>query len=67
MGEKAMTGWKTRGAAIIFALGTSLVGAAEVAPTIDIGVWMKFAGTILLGFGTALGLIGIGHKIEKSG
>lgn len=65
MAEENISGWKTKYGAIIVAVGMALLGASEVAPNVDVGTWMKFIGTILTGFGSALTAVGIGHKIEK--
>ena len=62
---ESITGWKTKYGAVIVAIGMSLLGASEVAPNVDLGIWMKFIGTVLTGLGSGLTAIGIGHKIEK--
>ena len=50
-----MSGWKTWAAAIIIGSGAALnyLGYKEIAD-------------LLFGVGTATGLVGIGHKIEKN-
>lgn len=61
-----MTGWKTKTAAFLFALGTSLIGLSEGVPNDNLAPWIRFAGMALDGLATAFGVWGIGHKLEKN-
>lgn len=65
MAKTKVGGWKTKTGAISAALGTALLGAAQVTSP-EISPWMILAGTILTGFGGALAGVGIAHKVEKS-
>ena len=56
-----MTGWKTWAAAGIAGVIAVLQAIpAEALP------WAAQAVPVLIAIGTALGLVGLGHKIEKS-
>lgn len=61
-----MSGWKTKYGSIILITGTALLGAADVAPSMQIGEWMSFIGKIATGIGGGLTAYGIGHKLEKN-
>lgn len=61
-----MTGWKTKTAAFLFAIGTSLIGLAEGVPNDNLAPWIQFAGMCIDGLATAFGVWGIGHKLEKN-
>jgi len=60
-----MTGWKTKTGTLVAALGSALYAATSVAPTPEIGSWCQFIGTIFVGLGGALGVYGIGDKVDK--
>ena len=64
--ETKLQGWKTKYGAIGMAVGTGLMGAAEVAPSETWKTWMFFVGTLLTGGGGALAGVGIGHKLDKA-
>lgn len=62
-----MKGWKTRYGSILLTAGTVILGASDVVPDPTAKEWIKFAGTVITGVGTAMAAWGIGHKIEKAG
>lgn len=55
-----MTGWKTWTGAALIAIGTLLTTMPALFEA------QKEVGEALIGFGVAIGSIGIGHKIEKA-
>jgi len=61
-----MKGWKTKAGFYAGLIGGAMLGGAEVAPTPQIGVWMRFIGIILVSFGGGTMGYGIAHKIEKT-
>ena len=61
-----MSGWKTKVGAVITAIGGTIIGSAEIAPTPGMIPWLKFIGFIISGIGGALTIWGIGHKLEKT-
>jgi hypothetical protein len=64
--EQPMSGWKTKLGAFLVAIGTVIVGSADLAPTPGMIPWLKFFGFIVGGVGTAFTVWGIGHKVEKN-
>ena len=62
-----MKGWKTKTGAIIAAVGGALLAVADICPKPEWIPWVKFAGTGLLSVGGSLGVVGVAHKIEKTG
>lgn len=62
-----MTGWKSKWGGIFVAVGAAIGSAAAIAPDPRVGGWLKFAGVLIGGFGTALLGVGVAHKIEKAG
>ena len=67
MPDQKMSGWKTKAACWLGAIGTGTMAGALVSPTPEIGTWMLFVGTIVNAAAGALGFAGIAHKIEKAG
>ena len=66
MSDSPMAGWKTKlGGACLF-LGGVLTGTADKCPSQSAIPWLHFAGIVLLSAGGGLGLVGIGHKIDRS-
>jgi len=63
---QSMGGWKVKTGSFLIAVGVVISGASEVVPVHEIGPWLKFAGYIVGGIGSAMAAWGIGHKIEKS-
>lgn len=58
-----MKGWKTwTGAGLVFLSG-GLSAFANVLPEFS---WLGTLSQAVMAAGTALGLVGVGHKIEKS-
>lgn len=67
MSESAMGGWKTKlGGACLF-LGVLLTGTADRCPAQSAIPWLHFLGVVFTAAGSGMGLVGIGHKIEKMG
>lgn len=62
----AMSGWKTKWGSILLVVGTTIMGASDIAPSLQLGEWMDFIGTIATGAGTSLTAWGLGHKLEKN-
>lgn len=62
---QSMGGWKVKTGSFLTAIGVVIAGSAEVIPIYEFGPWLKFAGFILGGIGSAFITWGIGHKIEK--
>ena len=59
-----MEGWKTwTGAAVIFLSG-GLMSFADLLPQY---YWLSSIAQAIMSAGAALGLVGLGHKVEKSG
>jgi hypothetical protein len=59
-----MTGWKTWASGIVtFCTGIAMIGEGILSDPVDPN--MIYAG--FLTCGGALGIVGMGHKIEKSG
>ena len=60
-----MTGYKTNTGAAMFAVGGVLVSMAGGCPLPDWVYWIDMAGKILMALGGALGVYGIGDKIDR--
>jgi drug/metabolite transporter (DMT)-like permease len=54
-----MSGWKTIVGSVLVAIGTLLV---TLPPMFE---GQATIGEVLLGFGASLGVVGIGHKLDK--
>jgi hypothetical protein len=63
---QSMGGWKVKTGSFLTAIGVVIAGSAEVVPIDNFGPWLKFAGFLFGGIGSAFVTWGIGHKIEKS-
>ena len=63
---KKMSGWKTKYGSIFLGIGAGILGASDIAPSPELGEWMKFIGTLITGVGTATAAWGIGHKLDKN-
>lgn len=64
--QNPMTGWKTRTASFLAAIGTTLIGLAEGVPDDSLAPWIRFVGIAIDGFAGAFAIWGIGHKVEKN-
>jgi hypothetical protein len=60
-----MSGWKMKTGSFMVAIGVVIAGSADVVPIYEVGPWLKFAGYIVGGVGSAFTIWGAGHKIEK--
>jgi len=62
---QSMSGWKMKTGSFMVAVGVVITGSADVVPIYELGPWLKFAGYIIGGIGSAFAIWGAGHKIEK--
>ncbi|HUU53246.1 MAG TPA: hypothetical protein VMW44_01230 [Candidatus Bathyarchaeia archaeon] len=60
-----LQGWKTNTGLIIGVIGGALLAGAEVAPSPDFAVWLKFLGTILMTIGAGGAAYGVADKVQK--
>jgi len=60
-----LKGWKTNTGLIVGVIGGALMAGAEVAPSPDIALWLKFIGTILMTIGASGAVYGVADKVQK--
>ncbi len=61
-----MTGWKTKTGATMVAVGGFLVASGKAFPIPKYTPWLEWIGGLILAVGGALGIYGVGAKVEKA-
>lgn len=61
-----MSGWKTKTGSALFGIGGVLVASAGSCPVTEWSWWIDVIGKVMMSLGGALGMYGVGHKIEKA-
>lgn len=61
-----MLGGKTKTGAVLLALGVAIYNTVDICPVPAWIPWIKYVGSIACAVGGALGLVGIGHKVDKA-
>lgn len=61
-----MLGGKTKLGAVLIAIGMTMYSTVDICPVASWIPWIKWIGTMIGGVGTALGIVGIGNKVERA-
>lgn len=61
-----MLGSKTKAGAVILALGVAIYQTVDLCPAESWVPWIKYFGSLVAAAGGALGLVGIGNKVDKA-
>lgn len=59
-------GGKTKAGAVILALGVAIYQTVDLCPAEAWVPWIKYIGSLIAAAGGALGLVGIGGKVDKA-
>ena len=62
----AFFGSKTKTGAILLAVGVAVYQTVDLCPLPAIVPWIKYIGSIICAVGGALGIVGIGGKVDKA-
>ena len=61
-----MIGSKTKAGAILLAIGVAIYNTVDLCPVSAWVPWIKYVGALISAAGGALGLVGIGGKVDKA-
>lgn len=61
-----MEGWKTKAGALLIFLSSLCFAGEQAFPIEEYKPWFHFFSIALSGSGAGLGLMGIGHKLDKT-
>jgi hypothetical protein len=59
-------GSKTKAGAILLAIGVAIYNTVDLCPVSTWVPWIKYVGALVSAAGGALGLVGIGGKVDKA-
>jgi hypothetical protein len=61
-----MLGGKTKSGAVLLAVGVAIYNTVDLCPVSEWVPWIKYLGALISAAGGALGLVGIGGKVDKA-
>jgi hypothetical protein len=62
----SMLGSKTKAGAVLLAVGVAVYNTVDLCPVATWVPWIKYIGALISAAGGALGLVGIGGKVDKA-